>query len=746
MSAIPTGSPEDTLEMSALTGLSSSELNIVEASISDLQDALCSGSISSVELVALYLRRISTYDCCGISLNSIPLLNERVFEEAAASDDRRTAGLPLRPLEGIPYTVKDSYKVKGLTVANGSPAFQNLIATEDAFVVQQLRDAGAVLLGQTNQPPMMYGGMQRGLYGRAESPYDLDYLTAAFASGSSNGSATSTSASFAAFGLGSETVSSGRSPASNNALIAYTPSRGLISPAGIWPLYPTCDVVVPHTRAMEDMFDILNVLTAQDPTKEGDLWRQQPHVLLPDPSTIFPESFHDLVSDSSLIGRCIAVPETYIGGSSTDGSKPVTTRQSVIDLWKIARADLETLGATIVPTSDFPIVTNYERETFPGQSVNVPGCPPNWNETERGAMIAHAWNDFLLGNGDPGFPSLSAVDTSQIWPTWDPESVQVRYSEPANAIRWSTLSAHLSSDPAQNDMLSLPGLPQALHALEAARKRDLEDWLDAQGLDFVVFPANGDVGRADADINDASSQHAWTNGVKYSNGNRAIRHLGVPTVSVPMGIMNDIGMPVNLIFAGKAYDDCNLLSFAYAYEQISRRRSPPRLTPSLDSDSIPLKAKAEARIAKYRPSRGSMDSFGRHRQPQCPPRPRPRLEIVRCESTALVEDPSELQVDISGAMSIAGRFPGSRTESDPLEYLIVYVNGAVASTSELEVTGLPGTENEWSWDWTCSKRTPLPVSHDERTKTDATVVRDQTMVVIVAKAKDGGASGFLRLL
>jgi Asp-tRNA(Asn)/Glu-tRNA(Gln) amidotransferase A subunit family amidase len=133
--------------MSALAGLSLTELNIVEASISDLQDALCSASITSVELVALYLRRISTYNCRGISLNSIPLLNEHVFEEAAASDDRRAAGLTLRPLEGIPYTVKDSYKVKGLTVANGSPAFQNLTAKEDAFVVKQLREVGVIVVG-----------------------------------------------------------------------------------------------------------------------------------------------------------------------------------------------------------------------------------------------------------------------------------------------------------------------------------------------------------------------------------------------------------------------------------------------------------------------------------------------------------------------------------------------------------------------------------------------------------------------
>jgi amidase len=179
-------------------------LNLVEASIDDLQQALTSGLTTSVELVSLYLRRISTYDCRGPLLNAIPVLNPAVFDEAAASDQRRRQGQP-RPLEGIPFTVKDSYKVKGLTVASGSSAFQSLIANEDAFTVRCLREAGAVLIGLTNMPPMAAGGVQRGVYGRAESPYNLEYLTAAFASGSSNGSATATAASMAAFGMGVST-------------------------------------------------------------------------------------------------------------------------------------------------------------------------------------------------------------------------------------------------------------------------------------------------------------------------------------------------------------------------------------------------------------------------------------------------------------------------------------------------------------------------------------------------------------
>jgi amidase len=105
---------------------------------------------------------------------------------------------------------------------------------------------------------------------KSRKPYNGDYLTAAFASVSSNGSATATAARFGAFGMGEETMSSGRSPASNNGLVAYTPSRGLISIRGNWPLFPICDTVVPHTRTMSDMFSLLDVIGARDEKKACD--------------------------------------------------------------------------------------------------------------------------------------------------------------------------------------------------------------------------------------------------------------------------------------------------------------------------------------------------------------------------------------------------------------------------------------------------------------------------------------------
>ncbi|MEY3845763.1 MAG: hypothetical protein RJA66_30, partial [Actinomycetota bacterium] len=115
--------------------------SVVEASIAQLRAALIAGEVTSVQLVEAYLERIRVYDQGGIKLNSMVVLNEQALAEAAASDARRSTGKTLGPLDGIPFTAKDSYKVKGLTVAAGSPAFENLVATSDAFSIRVLRDA-----------------------------------------------------------------------------------------------------------------------------------------------------------------------------------------------------------------------------------------------------------------------------------------------------------------------------------------------------------------------------------------------------------------------------------------------------------------------------------------------------------------------------------------------------------------------------------------------------------------------------
>jgi amidase len=561
--------------------MTDSDFHFVEATIRQTREALDDGTVTSVELVGACLRRIARFDRHGICLNAVPVLNPRMFEEAAASDLRRRNGATLGPLDGIPYTAKDSYKVAGLTVAAGSPAFENLVANEDAFTIERLRAGGAVLIGLTNMPPMANGGMQRGVYGRAESPYNADYLTSAFGSGSSNGSGTATAASFAVFGLGEETWSSGRAPASNNALVAYTPSRGVISVRGNWPLVPTMDVVVPHTRSVPDMLELLDMIVVDDHTTQGDFWRVQPWISLPPASALRPRSYTGLELEGALAGKKLGVPRMYIG-KDTDAPAPIETRASVIALWEQAAADLRRLGATVVEV-DFPVVSNYERDRPCATNMVDRGLvPEGFAEREIWDLCIWSWDDFLRANADPAIPDLASVDGSKIFPH-PPGALPDRYGDADLDLADYVKRAKLGVP----DLKKIPDLEAGLKGLEATRRIDFEDWLDAQGLDAVVFPAVADVGPADADVNEASARLAWRNGTWVANGNLVPRHLGIPTVTVPMGTMADIGMPVGLTFAGKAYDDVMLLRFAGAFEQSGSRRAHPPRTPELAGDVFP---------------------------------------------------------------------------------------------------------------------------------------------------------------
>lgn len=562
-------------------------VDVVEATIAELRVALEDGRTTSLELVRAYLARIAAFDTGGPRLNAVVVLNPDAEAEAIAADERRASGGGLGPLDGIPYTAKDSYLVSGLTVAAGSPAFEHLVAQHDAFTIERLRAGGAICLGLTNMPPMANGGMQRGVYGRAESPYNADYLTAAYGSGSSNGSGTATAASFAAFGLGEETWSSGRAPASNNGLVAYTPSRGVISVRGNWPLVPTMDVVVPHTRTMGDLLEVLDVVVADDPDHRGDFWRVQPWVDLPAASASRPVSYRALTAESPrdvLAGRRIGVPRMYINADPVAGTadepgiggptgQRIRTRDSVLARWAAARVDLEHAGAIVVEC-DFPAVSQYEGDRPDAAKISTRGIvPPAALHRELVDLSAWAWDDFLRANGDPALSDLSLVDGQRIWP------------KPAGELpdRYDGFDGDVATYPDQvrehpvSSMLEIPLIEELVRGLEETGRLDVDDWMDAEHLDAVVFPAVADVGPADMDVNPESADLGWRNGVWVANGNLAIRHLGIPTVTVPMGVMADTGMPVGLTFAGRRGDDITVLRLAAAFDATGPRRvSPPR--------------------------------------------------------------------------------------------------------------------------------------------------------------------------
>lgn len=601
-------------------------------------------------------------------------------------------------------TIKDSYKIKGMTLAAGSHAFQNLIATDDAFCVSRIKGGGGIIMGRTNMPPMAAGGMQRGVYGRAESPYNGEYLTAAFASGSSNGSATATAASFGVIGMGEETISSGRSPASNNGLVAYTPSRGIISIRGNWPLFPNCDTVVPHARSVKDMMTLLDVIVAKDEIKKGDFWREQPFVQLTPVESVRPKSYHDLADDRALAGKKLGVPRMYIGEHDPE-ALPVHVSPSVRKLWDKARATLEALGATVEEV-DFPIVTNLEKSEPGREKPKDPYFPPVFGEEfDMVKFLGYTWDDFLRANNDvsgSGITTLGTVDPNTIFPH-PPGCLPDRYGSGDPLTKHAALVDSVKGG--RVGTFEIDGLGRALQGFEATRKIDLEDWLAARGLDAVVFPTNGDVGRADADRVEASARDAWRNGVLYSNGNCAMRKFGIPSVSVPMGPMEDTGMPVNLTFATGGYRDSELFGYAYAFERRHAGRTVPARTPALPTDDIPAAASTHGN--------GNGHANGASLGPKHAP-----------ELTASARRTG----DHAGQVEVFGSVGGSRAGG--LKSLEVFVDGVRAATVGVE-------DGEWSA--VVEPKTKWHGRPEEKNVPDPTLA----MIVVLAVANNGRAAGKL---
>jgi amidase len=266
-----------------------------------------------------------------------------------------------------------------------------------------------------------------------------------------------------------------------------------------------------------------------------------------------------------------------IGGPT---GQRIDTRASVIARWEAARRDLEAAGATVVEV-DFPVVSNYEGDRPGAPTIATRGLvSPEYLRREIVDLSAWGWEDFLQANGDPRLNTLAAVDGASIFP----------HPEGALPDRYTGFDDDIAEYPdwvRDNPGVGfedMPELADGLRGLEETRRIDLEEWMDEHELDAVVFPAVADVGPADMDVNEASADLGWRNGTWIANGNLTVRHLGIPTVTVPMGLMADIGMPIGLTFAGRAYDDATLLRLAAGFEAIGapgeRRTAPPR-TPRL---------------------------------------------------------------------------------------------------------------------------------------------------------------------
>ncbi len=235
------------------------EINLEELTISEIHNAYKEGTFNSEQLVLAYQERIRQFDD---PINSITFINEDAVSLAKTLDEEFKETGVLRPLHGIPIIVKDNINVTGIPTTAGSLALQNYMPSENAYVIDRLVKAGAIVLAKSNMAEWAFSPMhsESSTKGITHNPYNLDYVPA----GSSGGTGAAVAANFGAAGLGTDTGNSIRGPSSHNALLGFRTTLGLISRSGIVPLFLRNDAVGPMCRSVEDATRVMEVMVGID--------------------------------------------------------------------------------------------------------------------------------------------------------------------------------------------------------------------------------------------------------------------------------------------------------------------------------------------------------------------------------------------------------------------------------------------------------------------------------------------------
>lgn len=236
------------------------EIDLQELTIAEIHAAYTDETFNSEELVRAYIRAIETSDQ---AINSISVINRYAIPKAKALDIEYQRTKVLRPLHGIPIVVKDNINTIGLPTTAGALALEGFIPDENAFIIQKLEDAGAIVMAKTNMAEWAFSAMhtESSTVGTTRNPYNLAHVPA----GSSGGTGASVAANFALGGLGTDTGNSIRGPSSHNALVGFRTTLGLISREGIVPLFLRNDVVGPMCRTVEDATRIMEIMVGIDP-------------------------------------------------------------------------------------------------------------------------------------------------------------------------------------------------------------------------------------------------------------------------------------------------------------------------------------------------------------------------------------------------------------------------------------------------------------------------------------------------
>lgn len=494
------------------------ELN--ELSIQDLQAKMVNGRYTAEKLVALYLDRIEALNKKGPAINAVIEINPDAPTIAKQLDEERKTGKLRGPMHGIPVLIKDNIDTadKMMTTA-GSLALEGNIAGKDAFIVQQLRNAGAVILGKTNlsewanfrSTRSSSGWSSRG--GQTKNPYVLDRSPC----GSSSGSGSATAANFCTVSIGTETNGSIACPASMCGLVGIKPTVGLVSRVGIIPISKTQDTAGPLARTVTDAAILLGAIAGVDPadaiTNESTGKAQKDYTKFLDPN--------------GLQGKRIGVEKTFL-----------KHHEGVDSLLAKALEQLKSRGATIVEVE------------FMDKCGKV--------DVEELAVLEFEFKDGVnkyLANATAKVKTMQEVIAfnKQNEPKTMPFFKQ-ELMDQSNAKKGLDDAEYIT----------------ALNKLLSTVRSTIDNLLASEKLDALCGPATGAAYSIDLVNGDA-----WPGYGTY--GPAAIA--GFPSITVPMGNLYEI--PIGLTFFSKAYDEPGLLAIAYAYEQVSKNRVAPNFKPTV---------------------------------------------------------------------------------------------------------------------------------------------------------------------
>src|SRR5215213_4693842 len=485
------------------------------ATVVELGSRLRSGDLSIRELVGQYLGRIEALDRQGPRLLSVIEVNPEATDIADALDNEiRTRG-PRGPLHGIPVLLKDNIDTADqmLTTA-GSLALVNSRPRRDAFVVQRLREAGALLLGKTNMSEWANfrssrsssGWSARG--GQCRNPYDLHVTPC----GSSSGSAAAIAAALAAVAVGTETDGSIVCPASVNSVVGIKPTLGLVSRSGVIPIAHSQDTVGPFGRTVADAAALLGVLAGADPRdaattngpgSPGSQGKSETAI----------RDYSQFLDPEGLRGARIGVPRTVYWGQS---EKSDAIAEAAVSL-------MRQLGAEIIDPADIP--TSEAMLEEPGELEVLL------------YEFKHDLDAYLAERNDPAMRSLEDL----ILFNEEHAGEELPYFGQEHFLQ--ALEKGPLTDPVYLDALARN------HRL--SRREGIDAVMEQYQLDALVTPTQGppwaiDLVDGDHSLGPTSSMPAAL--------------AGYPIVSVPAGYA--FQRPVGISFLGRPYSEPTLIRLA----------------------------------------------------------------------------------------------------------------------------------------------------------------------------------------